>query len=267
MCETHKLFVWKVIMNKRITIAASLLLSGCSMYVTPRHPAKLNLDANRSLSSTENAAPGRAALQRALYAKIAPPTLELPANLILARVKQDYSCGRTECTGDAPVLTVINTRSVESEEDLERVSKLEGISDVGFLNGIVATGRAVSVSALRSSAAKLNGDLLLIYMVDNDSNESSSFPLLSLLSLGFIPNQRHEANSTISAALVDVKTGYIYGTLEETARKDLLTTSWASDSVNEELQKETERAAFEKILGSLEKFWNRVSIRYASHSK
>jgi hypothetical protein len=62
---------------------------------------------------------------------------------------------------------------------------------------------------------------------------------------------------------MDTKTGFIYATMEETETRTGLTSGWLVDSARESCTKETERAAFEKLLNSFESSWNRVYGKYS----
>ena len=80
--------------------------------------------------------------------------------------------------------------------------------------------------------------------------------------LGLAPNKRYKINATASAILMDTKTGYIYGAIEETENRSGLTIAWGSSNAIEASRKAAERAAFEKLLASFEPFWNRIYNRF-----
>ena len=80
-------------------------------------------------------------------------------------------------------------------------------------------------------------------------------PPLSVITLGLSPNQTAEVTTTASAILLDVRTGYVYGSCESTSRKNQLASAWTSGEAVDFMRLKTERQAFEELLGEFEALW------------
>jgi hypothetical protein len=115
---------------------------------------------------------------------------------------------------------------------------------------------------LREAAAKLQTDAILIYTIATEFSDNEVIAPLTTLTLGLAPNKRYKINSTASAILMDTKTGYVYGALEEGESRSGLTIAWGSSGAIEASRKKAERAAFEKLLASFTPFWARIYQRF-----
>ena len=115
---------------------------------------------------------------------------------------------------------------------------------------------------LRNAAARLQADAVVVYTVSTEFSHHEAIPPLTPISLGLFPNTRFKVNSTVSALLMDTKTGFVYGTLEETASDSGITIPLLDENTFESSRKETERKAFEKALHSFESLWGRVYARH-----
>jgi len=99
------------------------------------------------------------------------------------------------------------------------------ISDVVTLSSIYASTATVrDIMVLRKSAAALNCDLLLVYSVSYDySRNPNPLSVLYLTIIGafIMPGDNITVASMAKAAVLDVRTGYVYGVVEGTAQKQL----------------------------------------------
>jgi hypothetical protein len=92
--------------------------------------------------------------------------------------------------------------------------------------------------------------------------DNEVIPPLTTLTLGLAPNKHYKITSTASAILMDTKTGYVYGALEESDLRSGLTIAWGGSNAIDASRIKAERAAFDKLLASFEPFWERIYNRY-----
>ena len=79
-----------------------------------------------------------------------------------------------------------------------------------------------------------------------------------MVSLGLIPNKKAHVTATVAGMLVDVRTGYIYGTTEASNTQEQRTTVWATEMVIEKARAKAETNAFEGFVGEFEELWGGV---------
>ena len=230
-----------------LALFSAVLLSSCaSSYVTPGRQADLSTFTD----------------PRVKKAFVAKPAIRFPATLALVRIQESgYRSESVQGVG-AGAYSVVTTRDIETEKDIDTVSKLQGVGGVVTLNRLLLPKDLSSDLDLREAAAKLQTEAVLIYTVATEFSDNEVIPPLTTLTLGLAPNKRYKIHSTASAILMDTKTGYIYGALEEGESRSGLTIAWGSSEAIEASRKKAERAAFEKLLASFEPFWTRIYNRF-----
>ena len=224
----------------------ALLLCSCASYVTPGSQANLSTFTDPKVKK----------------AFVAKPAIHFPANLAVVRVQASgYRSESVTGYGDG-AYSVITTRDIEKEEDIDKVAKLPGIAQVVALNRLLLPSSFSSDLDLREAAAKLQADAIVVYTIETEFQDNNVIPPLTTLSLGLAPNKHYKVNATAAAIVMDTKTGYIYGALEENDLRSGLTIAWGSRDAIESSRKQAERAAFEKLVASFDPFWRRVYARY-----
>lgn len=218
---------------------AGLLLCSCETYVTPENEGNL--------------APITSAKVKAAYTA-GKPAITFPASIALVRVQG---------SGNDDGYKIITTRELETEEDFHAIAKIPGIAGLVSMNTLLLPDSTSSAEDIRAAAAKLHANAVLIYTVSSDCHNSDVVPPLTLLTLGLAPNTTYKATSSASAILMDTKTGFVYGALEEKAAHSGLTSPLESDNTMNAASRNTERVAFEKVVASFEPFWKQVYARYA----
>ena len=81
---------------------------------------------------------------------------------------------------------------------------------------------------------------------------------LTMISLGLIPNKKAHVTATVAGMLVDVRTGYIYGTTESTDTQEQIATVWDTEAAIEKARARAETNAFEGFVGEFEELWSGV---------
>ncbi len=220
------------------------LSSGCASFRTPGAAADFNILADDDI-------------QEILARKPASP---IPAHLAVARIQASAYRSRTAKGYGTGKYSVVTVRDIETKEDFERLGTLPQVLQVAPLNRMLLSEHLESDRQLRQAAASIHADLLLLYTFDTSFFVGDVLPPLSVVTLGLSPNQTAEVTTTASAVLMDVRTGYVYGTCETTSRKNQLASAWTSGEAVDLMRLKTERKAFEELLGDIESLWNEVVI-------
>jgi hypothetical protein len=229
-------------MTRLLAILTALLLHGCATYTTP--------GAGMNLQDLASADPDiRELLQ-------VEPAAVFPARIAFARVQASgyYSHGNT-CYGTGRYC-VVTARDVEPDSTHEKLSRLPLVSGVALMNRMLLPPKLMSAKELRQTAAALKTDLLLVYSLDTAFNiENTDVGPLALISLGFLPTKKARVTATASAALFDVRTGFVYGVAEASTTETQRGTFWSSSEAVDSARKKAEAEAFQKLMGEIEKFW------------
>ena len=226
-----------------VTALASLWLAACASYRTP----------GGGVSIPELTTPNVA---EALARK---PAASWPARIIAVRVQgSGYQSHSNRSYGQGRY-SVVTTRDIETEADFARLAAMPQVAGVGALNRLLLPGNLDSVDDLRTAAAQLQGDIVLMYTIDTVfRTDTQQIGPLQLVSLGFFPNKKAKVTSTCAVALVDTRTGYVYGVAESTSNEDQRSDLWNKEEAIEKARAKAERGAFEAALAETEKLWAQV---------
>lgn len=228
-----------------------LMVTGCATYQTP--------GAGVNIGNLSRADSDIAELMKR------EPAAPFPARIAVVRVQTTgYYSRNNQCYGGGQ-FCVVTTRDIETEKDLERLSRLPMVGGVAFVNRMLLPSELKSIKDLRLAAATLKTDLLLVYSIDTRFNvESTEIGPLGLISLGFLPNKKAHVTTTASSALFDVRSGYVFGAVEATSTEQQRATYWSSNDAVESARLKTEAEAFQKMLGEFEKLWKGVVEQQAA---
>jgi len=229
-----------------MAVLTAIAFSSCASYVTPGRQANMSTFTD----------------PRVKKAFVAKPAIQFPANLALVRIQESGYRSQSATGVGSGAYSVVTARDIETDKDIDTISKLHGVSGVVTLNRLLLPRDLSSDLDLREAAAKLQTDAVLVYTIATEFSDNEVIPPLTTLSLGLAPNKQYKINATASAILMDTKTGYIYGALEENEMRSGLTLAWGSSNAIDASRKKAERAAFDKLLASFEPFWNRIYNRF-----
>lgn len=240
-------------------LAALLLLGGCGSvnYTTPGEPADfraLGLTPADAANLTDYDIAERLARK---------PAAAFPAAVAVVRVQgARYRSYTADAVGSGRY-TIITTRDAEADTDVQRLVSLPGARGFGAVNRLIVPPETNNLKDLRLIAADLQADMLLLYTLDTSfGSTETAIPALGILTLGLFPNDRARVTSTASAALVDTRTGYLYGLAEATVEDTRLTNAWNNNNAVDRSRREAERAAFAKLVPEIEKLWTGVVTTY-----
>jgi hypothetical protein len=239
---------WLVFAAAAAVVTATL--AGCATYTTPGAGANLQ---DLAAADTDIAE---------LFKT--QPAAVFPARITIARVQASgYHSRSSTCYGSGRYC-VVTTRDVEPEASYDRLAKLPSVSAVALMNRMLLPGKLTSAKDLRQAAASLRTDLLLVYSLDTGfSIENTDVGPLALISLGFLPTKKARVTATASAALLDVRTGFVYGVAEASTTEEQRGTFWSSSEAVDNARKAAEADAFQKLIGEIEKFWGEVLHTHA----
>lgn len=220
-----------------LTLAAAILTAGCTSYVNSPAVA-------RSLKE-KRAAFSDPLIARAFNAK---PEIHFPATIAVA----------SNNSGTRDHLRAISAHgTLDTWNSLPQLARIAIVSPV--LTEEYRSGNDPKADLrLREAAAKLHADAVLILATETQATDGRIIAPLTELSLGLLPNKRYELISTALAALVDVRTGYIYGTIEKSRARSGITMAWGSDDVISRARAKVEREAMEKLFADFPAFWRGV---------
>jgi len=233
--------IWKTMAGGGVLALAA----GCATYQTPGAGVAL-----------ENLA--RADTDIAEMMKV-EPAAPFPARIAVARLQASGYYSRSNSCYGSGQFCVVTSRDIEPESTYEQLAKLPLVEAVGPMNRMLIPAKLTSMKDLRISAATLKADLLLVYSLDTAFHvEDTDIGPLGFITLGFLPTKKAQVTATASAAIFDVRTGFVYGVAESSATEEQRGTFWSSSEAVDNARKTAETEAFQKLTGEVSKLWNGV---------
>lgn len=232
------------------TLLAVTFATGCIAYRTPGGGVRMELVAKGDIAARFNR----------------KPAAHFPVHIAVARVQAPgYESATTAAIFGEGNFALVATRDVEKPADFERIAALPRVAAVAPISVLLLPRRLDSDEDLRLAAASLNADMLIIYTFSTQfvTNESVIAPL-RVFYLGIFPDQSAKVITTASAAIFDVRTGFVYAAAEATAHENQLTTVWINAEVIDQARQRTERKAFEGLVDQIASGWPAI-VREHDH--
>ena len=227
-----------------LALITTTLFSGCSSYVNSPNVKAARAKQQEAFSHT--------LIARAYNAK---PTISFPATIAVAP--------QGECA-------VMHLRALDALGKLDPLKKLPDLRGLPIVSDIIESDvghpdvTKIADLRLREAAVRLHADAVLILSVETNATDGQMFAPLTIATLGLFPNNRYEIIATGLAALVDTRTGYVYGTIEKSAAKTGVVMVAGSSESLERRKQQAQRDAMEKLLREIPHFWQGV---VATHRK
>jgi hypothetical protein len=240
---------------KRLILAACLglfpgLLCACATYTTPASGVSI-------ASIAEKDSDISAAFQR-------EPAMEFPARLAVARVASAGYLSRTNKGYGSGAFSVLTVRDIEGETALEKLSAMPNVAGVAPLSRLLLPVSLESTRDLRQAAAQLKADAILIYTIDTGfRSESMQVGPLQTIALGMLSTKKSIVTATCSFAIVDVRTGFVYGTGETSATESNQSNLWGSADAADKARQRAEAAAFDNSVDEVGKLWTSIVREHA----
>jgi len=195
------------------------------------------------------------------------PLASFPASIAVARVQASGYTSRTASGWGTGQYSVVTTRDVETDADAERLGKLPLVRGIAPLNRLVIPTSLQTDYELRHAAAKMHADVLLIYTLDTTFLDSDRTTPLSIVTLGATSTKRKRILCTASAALLDTRSGYVYGLAEATKQHEELQNAWKTRDEVDLQRRDVEAKAFTAMLGDVERTWGMVVREHATAAR
>ena len=158
---------------------------------------------------------------------------------------------------------VVTARDVESDTSFEKLADLDGVRGIAPVGRMLVPANPGSLRDLRVPAARLQADLLLVYSFDTAfSVDGKQYGPLSAISLGLLRNNEAHVTVTVSAVLLDVRTGFVYGTTEASHTAHKKTSIWAERQAIESARRTAERIAFDAFIDEFANQWASVAATH-----
>jgi hypothetical protein len=228
------------------------IASSCSLkYVTPGTSVKISELADEDISKLLSNKPASA----------------FPVNIAIARVQQkgytNYRYRNDLYSQPEGNFSMILTRDAEEDKAFERLSELNGVDQAAPFNRLLLPYNYKSIKDLRLAAAKMKAGMLLVYTFDTEFIiDTKNYGPQNVFSLGYLKNKDVRVVTTASVALFDVQTEYLYGLAEATANESKKSNAWKKQDEVDNLRIDTEKKAFDKLVGEIEKMWGGVMQEY-----
>jgi len=244
-------------MFKMVTVITTIaLLSGCATYATPGRGAQMDLFGGQPETKTQARVPGTdPGIETVLDKK---PLASFPASLALVRVQAPGYASYTSRGWGGGAYTILTTRDVEKSEDISRINSLPQVRGVAPLNRLVIPSVLNSDYELRSAAARMHADILLLYTIDTVFHETDRTTPVTVVTLGATNNKRLRIMSTASAALLDTRSGYVYGLAEANSEHEELQNAYKTQEEIDLIRRDIETKAFTGLVGEMEQTWKMV---------
>lgn len=187
------------------------------------------------------------------------PAMVFPARIAIARVATSGYQSMTNSGYGRGAYSVITTRDIERDDALDRIARLPQVADVAALARIIVPTNLTSTKELREAAAQLRTDALLVYTLDTSfRTESTQIGPLQTIALGMFDTENAIVTSTASFAIIDVRTGFMYGVGEATATEEKRSNLWGSSDAADKARQAAETKAFDQAMGEVGKLWTSI---------
>ena len=234
----------------RLFALGAVLLAGCSSYIPPGARADL-----------QAFAPGN--IREGFAAK---PVAPFPAAVAVVRVQApDYSNYYLRAAGGVfgkGRYSVVTTREVEDDAQIQRLAGLPKVAALTGISRMLLPENLQTDKEIREAASRLQADMVFLYTFDTAFFDTDVARPLTVITLGLSPTRRITATTTVSALLLDTRTGYVYASFDATSRTETLSTSWGSSDTADEARRHNEKDAFGKLVDAVVAAWPALLQRY-----
>lgn len=195
------------------------------------------------------------------------PAITFPARLAIARVAAPGYRSMTNTSYGSGAFSVVTVRDIESEDALAKLAAMPKIASVAPMARILLPTVLQTTRDLRQSAAQLRADAILVYTLDTSfRTESDQIGPLQTIALGMFSTENAIVTSTCSFAIIDVRTGFIYGTGETTASEQQRSNMWATEDAADKARMAAETKAFNDGIAEVQKLWTSIILEHAKTS-
>ena len=224
----------------------ALILAGCTTYIPPGAKADLQAFAPASIQDGFAAKPSNPFPASIAAVRVQSPTY---SSFYLRQNGGKYGSGR---------YSIITNREVGEDAQFDRIAAAPQVSGLVALNRMLLPERLEGDREIREAAARLQADMVFLYTFDTAFIDSDASRPLTVITLGLSPTRKITAVTTVSALLLDTRTGYVYSAYEITERQATLSSSWGSSETADKARRETENRAFIRLVDEFIDSWPRL---------
>lgn len=233
-----------------LIFGVAFLLAGCATYIPPGAKADLQLFAPPDIQAGFAVKPSNPFPASVAVMRVQAPTY---TNYYIRQRGGNYGSGR---------YSVILTKEADEDSQLERPSTLPQFAGVVTINRMLLPERLESDREIRGAASRLQADLVFLYTFDTSFFDTDVAKPLTVITLGLSPTRKISVATTVSALLMDTRTGYIYSAYEVTERSQTFATSWGSSDSADEGRRANEKVAFKKLIDEFMTSWLKILERH-----
>ncbi len=151
---------------------------------------------------------------------------------------------------------MLTTQELLTEDHMTSIQAWPALAGAVPINRLLLPQKLESFDDLRLPAAQIQADVLLVYTLDTSFRiQGRGYGPLAAISLGVLPDRDAYITSTASALFIDVRTGFVYGVAESTAKTSGLTNIWSSSSTIDKKRVEAEQQAFDQLMSQAAITW------------
>ncbi len=237
-----------------LVASLALALAGCGSYIPPGPKADLQAFAPPNIQEGFAARPASSFPVGITAVRVQAPAY---SNYYLDHNGGKYGTGR---------YSIITVHEVEEQSQFDRITALPQVAGLVALNRLLLPPKLEGDKEIREAAARLQADMVFLYTFDTSFIDHDSAKPLTVITLGLSPTRKITAVTTVSALLIDTRTGYIYSAYEATEREAVHSTSWGTKDSADETRRKTESKAFAKLVDDFVASWPKLLQRYQKQS-
>jgi hypothetical protein len=188
------------------------------------------------------------------------PAAMLPLRLVLVRMQRaGYPTVYEPCHGQGRYC-VLTVRDVESDADLAQLADLPQVASLIPVPRRLVPERLNTPLDLRRKLAEAHiGDVALLYSIDTQVQvgQDAAAPF-SRLKRSLQVDQTVTIRSRLTAALVDIRTGFVYLHAETNLTETLPGLIWSSQDSADRAHQGVESRGFHALISDISQHWSEV---------
>jgi hypothetical protein len=187
---------------------------------------------------------------------------KFPASLILVRLQGSRYDNTTVQTYGSGSYCVVMTRDIEKPDQIDMLGHMPLVTGIDSLRKLDLPETMENEQQLRTAALAENGDVLLIYTLDDNFTNSGNDTTADL-TFGILNTNNFTVTTTASAVLVDARTGLVYGAVEAIAQKKGAANVYGYSAAADAVRSLTEAEAFDDLCTKAKRLWITTVKQYA----
>jgi len=192
------------------------------------------------------------------------PAPNFPARIALVRVQAPkYASMTAEGLGKGE-FSVVSPQELPNAVQTQALDEWPAVDKVLVLNEHLLPERLKSLDDLRLVAAKMQADVLMIYTLDTGFEvDGHAYGASQKVPMSKKPAPEDSIVSSATAVLMDVRTGYPFGTVSGSAKQDHLSAEdWSAEPNLDQKRLEAEAQALSALIEATAPTWKGIAGPY-----